>query len=86
MYVCDTFFGVLDPKNGKLLYINSGHDAVFVIGQNGVKEKLMSTGPAVGMFHRAKFIFKEIQLQPGEILFCLYRRCYRCMLTKWQSL
>jgi sigma-B regulation protein RsbU (phosphoserine phosphatase) len=63
------FFGVLDPKNGKLIYINSGHDAVFVIGQNGIKERLLSTGPAVGMFQGAQFKFKEIQLQPGEILF-----------------
>jgi sigma-B regulation protein RsbU (phosphoserine phosphatase) len=63
------FFGVLDPKKGKLVYINGGHEAVFVIGQNGVKESLLSTGPGVGMFHGAKFEYKEIQLQPGEILF-----------------
>ena len=63
------FFGVLDPKNGKLIYINGGHEAVFVIGQNGVKESLLPTGPGVGMFHGAQFEYKEIQLQPGEILF-----------------
>jgi len=63
------FFAVLDPKNGKLIYINGGHETVFVIGQNGVKESLLSTGPAVGMFHGAQFEYKEIQLQPGEILF-----------------
>jgi sigma-B regulation protein RsbU (phosphoserine phosphatase) len=63
------FFGVLDPKNGKLVYINGGHEAVFVIGQNGIKESLLSTGPGVGMFHGAQFEYKEIQLQPGEILF-----------------
>jgi sigma-B regulation protein RsbU (phosphoserine phosphatase) len=63
------FFGVLDPKNGKLIYINGGHEAVFVVGQNGVKESLLSTGPAVGTFHGAQFEYKEIQLQPGEILF-----------------
>jgi sigma-B regulation protein RsbU (phosphoserine phosphatase) len=63
------FFGVLDPKKGKLIYINGGHEAVFVIDQKGVKESLLSTGPAVGMFHGAQFEYKEIQLQPGEILF-----------------
>jgi sigma-B regulation protein RsbU (phosphoserine phosphatase) len=63
------FFGVLDPRKGKLIYINGGHETVFVIGQNGVKESLLSTGPAVGMFHGAQFEYKEIQLQPGEILF-----------------
>src|SRR5210317_848090 len=63
------FFGVLDPNTGKLIYINGGHEAVFVIGQNGIKKSLLSTGPGVGMFHGAKFEYKEIQLQPGEILF-----------------
>ena len=63
------FFGVLDPKNGKLIYINGGHEAIFVVGHNGLKKTLLSTGPAVGMFHGAQFEYKEIQLQPGEILF-----------------
>lgn len=63
------FFGVLDPNTGKLIYINGGHEAVFVIGQNGIKKSLLSTGPAVGAFYGAKFEYKEIQLQPGEILF-----------------
>ena len=63
------FFGVLDPENGKLFYVNGGHEAVFVIGQSGVRERLLPTGPSVGVFQEAKFAYKEIQLQPGEILF-----------------
>ena len=63
------FFGVLDPENGKLVYINGGHEAVSVIDQNGVRERLLPTGPAVGTLPEAKFAYKEIQLQPGEILF-----------------
>lgn len=63
------FFAVLNPQTGRLIYINGGHETVFVIGQDGVKESLLSTGPAVGMFHGAQFEYKEIQLQPGEILF-----------------
>jgi sigma-B regulation protein RsbU (phosphoserine phosphatase) len=63
------FFGVLDPENGKLFYVNGGHEAVFVIGQSGVQERLLPTGPSVGVFQEAKFEYKEIQLQPGEILF-----------------
>jgi len=63
------FFGVLDPASGKLAYINGGHEAVFVIDQNGVRERLLPTGPAVGTLPQAKFACKEIQLQPGEILF-----------------
>jgi sigma-B regulation protein RsbU (phosphoserine phosphatase) len=62
-------FAVLDPKSGKLFYINGGHEAAFVINQNGVRERLLPTGPAVGIFQEAKFEYREIQLQPGEMLF-----------------
>jgi sigma-B regulation protein RsbU (phosphoserine phosphatase) len=64
------FFAVLDPKNGKLIYINGGHETVFVIDRSGIKERLSPTGPAVGLIPQAKFKFKQVQLQPGEILFC----------------
>jgi sigma-B regulation protein RsbU (phosphoserine phosphatase) len=63
------FFGVLNPKNGQLFYVNGGHEAVFIIDQEGVRERLLPTGPSVGIFEEAKFTYKEIQLQPGEILF-----------------
>jgi sigma-B regulation protein RsbU (phosphoserine phosphatase) len=63
------FFGILDPKTGKLLYINCGHETAYVIDANGIKEKLVPTGPAVGMIQHATFEYKEIQLPPGEILY-----------------
>ena len=63
------FFGVLDPKTGKLLYINCGHETVFIIDANDIKERLVPTGPAVGMIQHATFEYKEIQLLPGEILY-----------------
>jgi sigma-B regulation protein RsbU (phosphoserine phosphatase) len=63
------FFGVLNPKNGELIYISGGHEPVFVLDQSGVKEKLMKTGPAVGWIPEAQFKYKQIQLKPGDILF-----------------
>jgi len=63
------FFAVLDPENGNLVYINGGHETAFVIDRSGIKERLSPTGPAVGLFPQAKFGFKRVQLQPGEILF-----------------
>ena len=63
------FFGALDPQNGKLLYINCGHETAFVIDANGIREKLVPTGPAVGLIPHASFEYKEIQLHSGEILF-----------------
>jgi sigma-B regulation protein RsbU (phosphoserine phosphatase) len=63
------FFGVLDPRNGKLVYINGGHETAFVLDRNGVSKRLLPTGPAVGLIPEAKFEFKQVQLKPGEILF-----------------
>ena len=63
------FFGVLDPENGELVYINGGHEPVFVIDQNGIRDSLGSTGPAVGWIEQAQFEYKEYQLKPGDILF-----------------
>ena len=63
------FFGVLDPKNGRLIYINGGHEAGFVIDQNGIRERLVSTGPAIGLHPQVQFKYKQIQLKPGDILF-----------------
>lgn len=62
------FFGVLDPGNGNLLYINGGHDPLFIVGANGVKASLEPTGPAVGMMPDVKFEIKQVQLEPGDIL------------------
>ena len=63
------FFGVLNPSNGKLAYINGGHEAAFVLDRNGIRESLSKTGPAVGVFPEAAYRYKQIQLKPGDILF-----------------
>jgi sigma-B regulation protein RsbU (phosphoserine phosphatase) len=63
------FFGVLDPKEGSLVYISGGHEPVFVIDQNGIKERLMQTGPLVGWTPEAQFEYRECWLKPGDILF-----------------
>jgi sigma-B regulation protein RsbU (phosphoserine phosphatase) len=63
------FFGVLNPATGDLFYVNGGHEAVFVVDQNGLRESLLPTGPSVGIFQEAKFTYKKIQLHPGDILF-----------------
>jgi sigma-B regulation protein RsbU (phosphoserine phosphatase) len=63
------FFGVLDPENGKLIYVSGGHETVSIIDSNGIKEELLSTGPAVGLEPMVTFRYKQIQLEPGDILF-----------------
>jgi sigma-B regulation protein RsbU (phosphoserine phosphatase) len=63
-----TFFGVLDHCSGWLHYINCGHEPPIVIRRDGVLEKLMPSGPAIGMMPHLKFSPKKIKIHPGEIL------------------
>ncbi|MCC5626393.1 SpoIIE family protein phosphatase [Nostoc sp. CHAB 5715] len=62
------FFGVLHPLTNSLTYINAGHEPLFIINSQGVKESLKSTGPAVGMMTDAKFKIHQVQLEQGDIL------------------
>jgi len=62
------FFGILDPKTGKLIYINGGHEAPFICNADGIKTRLKPTGPAVGIFPKANFNIELAQLDPGDLL------------------
>ena len=59
----------MDPENGKLFYINGGHEPVYIIGSDGIKDRLSRTGPALGVIPHAEFEYRQIQLEPGDILF-----------------
>jgi phosphoserine phosphatase RsbU/P len=64
------FFGMLDPANGQLAYINAGHNPPFLLGPDGaVKAALKGTGPAVGMFPDVDFRIEFAQLDPGDTLY-----------------
>ena len=64
------FFGMLDPSNGQLAYINAGHNPPYMMDQEGTrKAALKGTGPAVGMFPGANFRIEYAQMDPGDVLF-----------------
>ena len=63
------FFGILEPESGRLVYINGGHEPLFLLDGGGIKAYLTPTGPAVGVFAQVEFGFKEIMLQPGDMIF-----------------
>ena len=63
------FFGVLEPNEGWLTYINCGHEPPLVIAPSANLKSLTPTGPAVGMFPDLDFTVKKIQLESGAILF-----------------
>jgi sigma-B regulation protein RsbU (phosphoserine phosphatase) len=62
------FFGLLDPLNGCLTYINAGHEPPLVLDRAGVKFRLMPTGPIVGIFPNIDYRVAEVYLEQGDIL------------------
>ncbi len=62
------FFGILDPANGALLYINGGHDAPVIAGPQGPRVRLTPTGPALGLLPESEFGIAFAELAPGEVL------------------
>jgi serine phosphatase RsbU (regulator of sigma subunit) len=63
------FFGLLDPRDGTLIYINAGHESPLVLPSNGGCASLKRTGPALGVIANAEFGIQQVQLQRGDLLF-----------------
>ena len=64
------FYGVLLPKTGELIYINGGHDPLYILHpSDGIRQQLGPTGPAVGVLPNATLDFGKTRIAPGEILF-----------------
>ena len=63
------FFGILDTHTGVLTYVNGGHLPPMLISQQGVKEILSLTGPAVGAAFGADYAIKEALIEQGETFF-----------------
>jgi sigma-B regulation protein RsbU (phosphoserine phosphatase) len=62
------FFGVLDPRNGKMTYVNAGHEPLIIVNHGGMREKLNTTGPVVGMSFETEYKVKQTLIEPGDIL------------------
>ena len=64
------FYGVLVPDTGDLIYINGGHDPLYILHPTGgIRQQLGPTGPAIGVLPNAQLDFGTAHLAPGEILF-----------------
>lgn len=68
-YFATLFFGVIDPTNGELVYINCGHNPPIVRRAGGELERLGPTGPALGLIHDANFELGHATIAPGDLLF-----------------
>jgi sigma-B regulation protein RsbU (phosphoserine phosphatase) len=64
------FFGLLDPSNGQLAYINAGHNPPCLFDASGtLKTTLKSTGIALGMFPGSDYSIEFTQMNPGDVLY-----------------
>jgi len=63
------FFGILDPEGGTLHYINGGHEPPVILNREGdIIQRLMPTGPAVGMFTSMDFRVGQVHFEEGDCL------------------
>lgn len=67
------FFGVYDPRDGTLEYVNAGHLPPGIRRVNGSFEHVdaAATGVALGMFEQATYETRTLTIAPGEV-FVLY--------------
>ena len=65
------FYGVIDPAARKLRYANTGHPHAFVIGADGVVERLPALDPPLGMVADAPRA-SERNWAPGRDLLVLF--------------
>ena len=63
------FFCILNPRDGKLAYINGGHEPPLLVQSGTVREILRKTGPAVGAMRNGCFDVLQTQLFAGDLLF-----------------
>jgi serine phosphatase RsbU (regulator of sigma subunit) len=62
------FLGVLDPKKGRLEYVNAGHNPPYLLGADGSLQNLDATAPPVGLLEEIAFPTATIELKPGMTL------------------
>lgn len=74
-----TFFGMLDPQTGQLIYVNGGHNPPAIVstanGETTIKARLKPTGPAPGMFPDVDYKMGQVMLEPGDTLYCFTDGC-----------
>ena len=62
------FLGVLCPDDGRLAYVNAGHEPPLIISPSGIRDRLHVTGPVVGALPDSRFEVRTAVIHPGETL------------------
>ena len=59
------FYAILDPRSGRLIYANAGHDLPY-LHRNGNAEELKARGMPLGLMLAMGYEEKEIEVDAGE--------------------
>ncbi|HEY7476511.1 MAG TPA: PP2C family protein-serine/threonine phosphatase [Vicinamibacterales bacterium] len=65
------FYGLYDPRDGSLQYVNAGHLPPLLRRRNGTVERVMGStgsGVALGMFDQATYDSRRVVIEPGDLL------------------
>ncbi|MBP1659112.1 MAG: Serine phosphatase RsbU, regulator of sigma subunit [Candidatus Aminicenantes bacterium] len=61
------FFGEVDRRTFELRYVNAGHNPPFILGPDGTRRDLESSGFPLGMFAGSTYRTGTISLEPGDL-------------------
>jgi serine phosphatase RsbU (regulator of sigma subunit)/anti-sigma regulatory factor (Ser/Thr protein kinase) len=59
-------YGVLNPRSGRLVYANAGHDAPYVRDAHGGVSEMRARGMPLGLMLSMEYEEKELCLRPGD--------------------
>lgn len=62
------FYGMLDWKNGVLIYSNAGHNPPILVHADGSSDRLIEGGVALGVLPEARYEEQPLGLRDGDVL------------------
>jgi len=62
------FYGVLDWRNGAIIFSNAGHNPPLLLHSDGTGEELTEGGVALGVLEDTHYEERPVALQPGDVL------------------
>jgi sigma-B regulation protein RsbU (phosphoserine phosphatase) len=62
------FLAQLDPVAHRLAWANAGHNTALLVRRSGEVERLVATGPPLGLLATAAYEARSTELGPGDLL------------------
>ncbi len=63
-----TFYGLIDPENKRLLYINAGHNPPLLLRADAASELLSQGGLPLGIFDVSRYSESVVDFRSGDVL------------------